>query len=510
MTLQKTKYPARDYNPMPASFKNADLTSAATATHSFEREANEKCGVFGIMAPKTLDLGQLLYFGLFALQHRGQESCGMAVFDNDQLLLHKGLGLVSQVFNEEQVSKFKGQVGVGHTRYSTTGSITHENAQPVVTRSRMGSLVLAHNGNLFNLNALRDRFGLEYSDSFGANSDSHVMSRCIAQQLVKADGDLMQAAKDVFAYCQGAFSVVLASGDTLIAARDRYGIRPLCLGRMESGAIIVASETSALNIVGATFERELEPGEVFMAKRNGTTASAFIEGERQSRFCVFEYVYFARPDSILNHKVVYETRVALGKHLARRCPVEADIVIPVPDSGNPAAVGYSQESGIPYMEGLIKNRYVGRTFINPTQELRDQGIRLKLNPLATVLQGKRVVVVDDSIVRGNTSRRLVQMLKESGVKEIHFRVSSAPVKHPCFYGIDMSEESQLLANQLDIEGIRQWLDVASVAYLTHEDMADAAGLKPNQLCMACFNDDYPAGRPSVEELASEAASAGCC
>jgi amidophosphoribosyltransferase len=466
---------------------------------STEKALREKCGVFGVLAPKTIEMGHLLYFGLYALQHRGQESCGMAVFDNDQLNLHKNVGLVSQVFSQELLATMTGQVGVGHTRYATTGGSCRENSQPVVCRSRLGSLVLAHNGNLFNLPEFRESCGLEYSDAFGADSDSHLMARAVAQALVRTKGDLLKATQAVLSQCEGAFSVVIATGDTLVAARDRYGIRPLCLGKTEQGYWVVASESCALDIVGAQFIRTIQPGEVWMVNRDGETTSLFLEGSTESKLCVFEYVYFARPDSNLESKSVYAARLAMGKILAQKAPVPADVVIPVPDSGNMAAVGYSQASGIPYAEGLIKNRYVGRTFIHPTQELRELGIRLKLNPLREVLENKRVVVVDDSIVRGTTSRRLVQLLRESGVREIHFRVSSAPVKHPCFYGIDMSTEAELLANQMSLEETRDWIGADSLAYLTQSEMAEAVQRSESTLCMACFNNHYPAGRPACQE-----------
>ncbi|MDX2084638.1 MAG: amidophosphoribosyltransferase [Candidatus Melainabacteria bacterium] len=464
---------------------------------SVEKELTEKCGVFGILSAKTRDLGPLLYYGLYALQHRGQESCGIAVFDNDQLLLHKAMGLVNQVFNETILSKMAGQVGIGHTRYSTTGDSNMENAQPVVARSPWGAIVLAHNGNLIDLEKLKQRFlaHVPVQEDFGGQTDSHLMARCISEVMYQRRCELLEATIEVLQHCEGAFSVVLAVGDRLIAARDRYGIRPLCMGQTEAGLRVVASETSALDIVGARFERDIAPGEVVVFRRDGTVDSAFLPGERHNRFCIFEYVYFARPDSRLHGQTVYDYRLNLGRLLAQRQPVEADVVIPVPDSGNPAAVGYSQASGIPYVEGLIKNRYVGRTFINPSQELREQGLRLKLNPLADILRGKRVVVVDDSIVRGNTSQRLVQMLREAGVKELHLRISSAPVKHPCFYGIDMSTESELLANQMSLEEIRQWLSVESLAYLTVEDMKTALS-KPFEPCTACFTNLYPAGRPT--------------
>jgi amidophosphoribosyltransferase len=489
MTIQKTTQIAKKEAKQPTQLNDG---------------LHEKCGVFGIIAPKTLALGHLLYFGLYALQHRGQESCGMAVFNNDQLLLHKNTGLVNQVFDETVLATLSGQIGIGHTRYTTAGDNSIENAQPVVSRSRLGSVVLAHNGNLIELETLRDAFHLEAGDNFGANSDSHVMARCIAQALTQTEGNLAQATKAVFEQCQGAFSVVVATGDCLIAARDRNGIRPLSLGKTEQGYWVVASETCALDIVGATFVRDILPGEVLTIHLNGTMESTFVAGQKTENFCIFEYVYFARPDSQFHGQTVYESRLKMGELLAKTHPVEADFVIPVPDSGGPAAIGYSRASGIPYAEGLIKNRYVGRTFIHPTPELRTQGIRLKLNPLPAVLAGKRVVIIDDSIVRGNTSQRIVKMLKDCGAKEVHFRVSSAPVKHPCFYGIDMSTEAELIANQMSLDALQAYLGVDSLAYLSIDDMKQAVVPTHSAAstvdaftapCMACFNNSYPAGKP---------------
>jgi amidophosphoribosyltransferase len=468
---------------------------------------HESCGVFGILHPKTEPLGQVIFYGLYALQHRGQESCGMAVFDNDQLFLHKDMGLVNQVFSNRIIDKMVGQIGVGHTRYSTTGGSSLENAQPVVARSPFGALVLAHNGNLINTD--QKKAELENQGFFcHGDSDSHVMAQLINAQL-HADSDqrrydLAEAVRKALEQCEGAFSLVIATGDTLIAARDRHGLRPLSLGRTSSGAVVIASETCALDIVGAQYERDIAPGEVFMAHRDGSSRSLQITGATSNNFCVFELVYFARPDSKIQNASVYTYRMALGKRLAEISPpVEADIVIPVPDSGNVAAVGYSQASGIPYVEGLIKNRYVGRTFIHPTQELREQGIQLKLNPLTDILNGKRVIVVDDSIVRGNTSRKLVKMLRSAGVQSIHLRISSAQVKHPCFYGIDMSSQEELIANKMSLDELQAWLGVDSLVYLSEEDMRQVAANA--SVCMACFNGDYPAGRP--EEFASAAALA---
>jgi len=477
------------------------------------RALNEACGVFGIMNPESSSLGRTLYFGLYALQHRGQESCGMAVYDNYQLRLHKEMGLVNQVFNDQLLESLHGQIGIGHTRYSTTGASNLNNAQPVVVRTPFGALTLAHNGNLTNTEHLRTFLESQRYVAAG-NSDSNLMAQYIQHQLSQAK-TLQEAILETFNACEGAFSVVMATGDTLIAVRDRHGLRPFCMGQMPSGALVFASETCALDIVGARYIRDIQPGEILIASMEEYYACLREHPEHHERalekgvmqlflnnpvpkehLCIFETVYFARPDSQLQGKSIYQYRLDLGRRLARiskeqQGDIQADIVIPVPDSGNVAAIGYSQESGIPFAEGLIKNRYVGRTFINPTHELREQGIQLKLNPLKDVLNGKNVVVVDDSIVRGNTSRNLIRMLRQCGVRRVHLRISSSPVKFPCFYGIDMSEPSQLIANQLaSVEAIRDYLEVDSLIYLTPQDMIDIAGL--DTACTACFTGHYPA------------------
>ncbi len=466
------------------------------------RSLGEECGVFGMVTSKTQNLGQFLFYGLYALQHRGQESCGMAVFDNDQLRIHKDMGLVNQVFVPSVLEKMTGQVGIGHTRYSTTGSSNLDNAQPVVVRTRLGAVTLAHNGNLINTESLRTFLEEKGYSGYG-DSDSHWVAHYIRYALQQQEQldkfPLKSAVKEALEACEGAFSMVISTGDTLIAARDRNGLRPLCYGKTDSGMLVVASETCALDIVGAEYVRDIYPGEIFVAKRNGATESFFLDGERDEHFCFFELVYFARPDSMINGSSIYNYRMELGRKLARVSPeINADMVIPVPDSGNVAAVGYSHESGIPYMEGLIKNRYVGRTFIHPTPELRERSIQLKLNPLLDVLKGKSVVVVDDSVVRGNTSKKLVEMLRECGVREIHLRISSAQVKHPCFYGIDMSVPSELIANKMDIQEIQQWLGVESLVHLSVEDMREVGHNLP--YCMACFNSEYPAGKPNSEQV----------
>lgn len=469
-------------------------------------DLKEYCGVFGILAPPREDqpsakLGYTLYYGLYALQHRGQESCGMAVFDNHQFRLHKDMGLVNQVFPEHVLKSLTGQVGIGHTRYSTTGDSSLDNAQPVVTRSPLGALTLAHNGNLINTEQLRE-FLEDRGFSPLADSDTHVMIQYINYELNQGK-NLKEAVLATLEVCRGAYSIVIATGDTMIAARDPNGLRPFCMGRTASGTVIAASESCALSIVGAEFERDIEPGEVMFVTLSGRNEpqieSVYLNQPKQEHLCIFEMVYFARPDSQIHNSSVYHYRMNLGKRLAEKSKerfpdVQADVVIPVPDSGNVAAVGYSQESGIPYAEGLIKNRYVGRTFIAPSQEMREKGIQLKLNPLRDMLEGKRVVVVDDSIVRGNTSRKIVKMLWDCGVKELHFRVSSAPVKHPCFYGIDMSNESELIANKMSIDEMQAWLGVDSLVYLDPKDMIDLANFASP--CSACFSGDYPAGTPS--------------
>ncbi len=470
------------------------------------KSIHEECGVFGILDKNSAGLGHTLYFGLYALQHRGQESCGMAVFDNHQLRIHKEMGLVNQVFNESLLDSLTGQIGIGHTRYATTGASNLDNAQPIVARSPFGGITLAHNGNLINTEKLRS-FLKQHQYLGHGSSDSHLMLIYI-NYLLNQGKPLKEAVKEALEACEGAYSIVISTGDTLIAARDRHGLRPFCMGRTKNGALVVASETCALDIVGATYERDIEPGEIMIATMDdyyagletegkGRTESLFLAGPKKEHLCVFELVYFARPDSLIHGQSVYNYRMNLGRRLAQISPqIEADIVIPVPDSGNVAAVGYSRESGIPYVEGLIKNRYVGRTFISPTHELREKGIQLKLNPLKDVLKGKRVVVVDDSIVRGNTSRSLVKMLKDCGVKELHLRISSAKVKHPCFYGIDMSEQKELIANQMEnTEAIREFLGVDSLVYLSVQDMAEVAGY--DAPCTACFSGDYPAGKPEA-------------
>lgn len=515
------RFPLMPTTLPPAAELPASELKQSEALNFWSPEAKsmrEKCGVLGVVMPPAVSdewqaMGQWLYYGLYALQHRGQESCGMAVFDHEQLRLHRDMGLVNQVFDATTLANMVGQIGVGHTRYSTTGSSDVGNAQPLVVRTNNGPLVIAHNGNLVNTDELQAQLDDAVRPAHGC-SDTLVMAEHIRAELAKVAfpkiADLVDVLQRLLPTFKGAFSLVIAFGNCLIAARDPVGFRPLCLGQTKQGAWVAASETSALDILGAEWDSDVAPGEFVVIRQDGAMLRERYATEKLAeKFCFFELVYFSRPDSRVRDGLVYEYRMALGDQLAKRssneCPeaIEADVVIPVPDSGNVAAVGYSQASGIPYMEGLIKNRYVGRTFIHPTQALRERSIQLKLNPMAKLLKGKRIVVVDDSIVRGNTSKKLVAMLRQCGVKEIHLRISSAPVKHPCFYGIDMSTPDQLIANKMTTQQIADWLGVDSLIYLDEADMVAAAASvgthKP--FCFACFTGDYPTELPPDARVA---------
>jgi len=463
-------------------------------------EPREECGVFGVWAPGE-DVAKLTYFGLFALQHRGQEAAGMAVSDGRQVMVLKELGLVSQVFDEQKLSSLRGHLAVGHTRYSTTGSTTWENAQPTFRTTATGSgLALGHNGNLVNTADLRDRVNAMHGRSgqrrgIAASTDSDLICELLAA--TAADIGVEEAAVRLLPTLRGAFSLAFCDETTLYAARDPHGVRPLVLGRLDRGWV-VASETAALDIVGASFVREVEPGELLAIDGVGLRSTRFAAPEPKG--CIFEYVYLARPDTTIAGRVVHSARVAIGRKLAEEFPVEADLVIPVPESGVPAAVGYAQGSGIPFGQGLVKNAYVGRTFIQPSQTIRELGIRLKLNPLREVIRGKRLVVVDDSIVRGNTQRALVRMLREAGALEVHVRIASPPVRWPCFYGIDFATRAELVANGLDGEGIRRLLGADSLGYVSLEGLVQATEQPASRLCAACFDGDYPIPLPEDIQL----------
>ncbi len=469
-----------------------------------ENEPREECGVFGVWAPGE-DVAKLTYYGLYALQHRGQEAAGIAVSDGSQVLVFKDLGLVSQVFDEQTLAAMPGHVAVGHCRYSTTGAVTWENAQPIFRTTSVGTgIALGHNGNLVNTAELASRareFGLinRMPGSVAATSDSDVMTALLAH--AATDKSIEQAAMELLPTLRGAFCLTFMDEHTLYAARDPHGVRPLCLGRLDRGWV-VASETAALDIVGASFVREIEPGELLAIDADGVRSSRFANPEPKG--CVFEYVYLARPDSTISGRSVHATRVEIGRRLAGEHPVEADLVIPVPESGTPAAVGYAQGSGIPYGQGLMKNAYVGRTFIQPSQTIRQLGIRLKLNPLREVIRGKRLVVVDDSIVRGNTQRALIRMLREAGALEIHVRIASPPVKWPCFYGIDFASRAELIANGAECEGsveemvenVRRSIGADTLGYISLDGMVAATEQPRSRLCCACFDGQYPIPLPS--------------
>ncbi len=461
----------------------------AVTTETPPDKPEEACGVFGIYAPEQ-DVAKLTYFGLYALQHRGQESAGIATFDGEKVFQHKNMGLVSQVFNESILSELPGNLAVGHTRYSTTGSSRVVNAQPAMVASRLGTLALAHNGNLVNTPQLREEL-LKRNYNLLTTTDSELIAWAIAEEINNGHSWLDGAIR-AFNRCQGAYSLAIGTPAGLMGARDPNGIRPLVIGTLGNNPqrYVIASETCALDIIGAEYLRDVEPGELVWITADGM-ASFHWAKQPQRKLCIFEMIYFARPDSVMHDESLYSYRLRLGRQLAKEAPVVADIVIGVPDSGIPAAIGFSQESGIPYAEGLIKNRYVGRTFIQPTQKMRESGIRMKLNPLKDVLEGRKIVLVDDSIVRGTTSGKLVQTLRDAGAVEVHMRVSSPPVTHPCFYGIDTDSQDQLIAATKSVLEIAQQIGVDSLAYLSKDAMVQATQYDPNSFCSACFTGNYP-------------------
>ena len=442
----------------------------------------EECGLFGVWAPGE-DVARLTYFGLFAQQHRGQESAGIAVSDGTNVLVYKDLGLVSQVFNEATLTTLHGDLAIGHTRYSTTGSNTWDNAQPVFKTDVMHSVALGHNGNLVNTHELAEIAGKRGA----ATTDTDIMTTLLAEGM--GDGGLEASAMRLLPTLAGAFSLVFMGERSVFAARDPLGIRPLSIGRLPNG-FCVASETCALDIVGATLVRDVEPGELIRIDDRGLHSVRFAESPRPA-LCIFEFVYLARPDSRLSGTTVHEARREMGRILAREHPTDADLVIAVPQTAHSAAQGYAEVSGIPYGDGLIKNNYVGRTFIQPSQSLRDRGVKLKLNPLPDSIRGKRLVVIDDSIVRGTTQQQVVQVLREAGATEIHVRITSPPIKWPCFYGIDMSTRHELIGSDLSVEEIRAFVGADSLGYLSLEGMVQAAGSPKDDFCRACFDGEYP-------------------
>ncbi len=447
-------------------------------------ELHEACGVFGICAP-GVDVARITFFGLYALQHRGQESAGITTGDGKELRTFKAMGLVVQVFTEEELSFLKGHVAIGHTRYSTTGASKVCNAQPIMADSDLGQLALGHNGNLVNTVALAEQL-IESGERLETSTDSEVIAKAIAS----APGmDWESRILHSLPRFQGAYSLVMATANTLFAARDPLGVRPLCIGKL-NGGWVVASETCALDTVGAEFIREIDPGEVIAINADGLRSIHAVDS-RQRALCVFEFIYFARPDSTIDGQLVYQARQEMGRHLAREYPVDADLVIPVPDSAIPAATGYAQEAGIPFGEGLIKNRYIGRTFIQPDQRLRQVGVRLKFNPLPEMLKGKRVVVVDDSIVRGTTTPPVVNLLRKAGAREVHMRVCAPPMRYPCYLGVDTARHSELIAARMSVEEIRRHIGADSLGYLSLEGLLASVGQQQSHYCRACFTGAYP-------------------
>lgn len=448
----------------------------------YEDKPQHECGIFGIFAPDE-DVARMTFFGLYALQHRGQESAGIAVADGRAINMHKDMGLVSQVFTEDKLKPLTGFVAIGHNRYSTTGSSRLLNAQPFVVQSALGPLAIGHNGNLTNGNQLRNEL---FERGFGLSSTSD--SEVIVQMLAGGRGQTWDERINSFMVrAEGAYCLTVLTKDTLYAVRDPWGVHPLCIGQFGKGWV-VASESCALATIGATFLRELDPGEVVAIDGDGPRTIGRHAASRRS-LCLFEYIYFARPDSQIDGHTLHSSRVLAGQILAQESPVEADVVIPVPDSGVPAAIGYAQASGIPYSEGLIKNRYIGRTFIQPDDRLRKVGIQLKFNPLGDNLNGKRVIIIDDSIVRGNTSGPMVKLLRAAGAKEVHMRVSSPPIRHPCYLGVDMATYPELIAHRMEIEQIRQHLGLDSLAYISLAGLERAT--RAHGFCNGCFTGNYP-------------------
>jgi amidophosphoribosyltransferase len=456
----------------------------SAAACSMENYPKHYCGVFGIYGHPNA--AELTYYGLYALQHRGQESAGIVTCDGDRFRVHKGMGLVPQIFKGDVLADLVGHMAVGHTRYSTTGSSQMNNAQPLTVDCYRGQIAIAHNGNLTNANELREQLESEGS-IFQTTVDSEIILHLLAKP--GPDGDTNNLAH-VMHQIQGAYSLVIMTENELIGARDPHGFRPLCIGKLDEGWVL-ASETTALDLIQAKFVREVEPGEIVIIDKNGLRSVNAFEGQKERAFCIFEYVYFARPDSIIMDRSVYGTRVEMGRELARETPVEADIVVPVPDSGNCAALGFSLESGIPYEMAYVRNHYVGRSFLQPSQLIRDFNVRVKLNLVKELVEGKRVVIVDDSIVRGTTCKTRVNNLKEAGAKEVHVRVSCPPHRYPCFYGIDFPDRNQLMAVTHSLDEIRDYLQADSLAYLSKDGMINATGKPADSFCTACYDGNYP-------------------
>ncbi|MFH1087997.1 MAG: amidophosphoribosyltransferase [Chloroflexota bacterium] len=443
----------------------------------------ESCGVVGVYA-REVDVARTAFFALFALQHRGQESAGIATSDGQRIDVHTAMGLVSQAFTENDLARLRGHVAIGHNRYSTTGSSRPENAQPIVVRYNGSSLALAHNGNIVNARELRDELSA-LGFPFRTTTDSEVIANLVLSSPGKG---WVERVRRAMARLQGAYSVTMLADDKLLAVRDPLGLRPLCLGAVDDGWAVV-SETCALDHIGARLLREIEPGEVALIDACGV--QSFTSERSRRAVCIFEYIYFARPDSIINGRLLYPARQAMGENLSREYPVDADLVMGVPDSATAAGLGYSRASGIPYCEGLLKNRYVGRTFIEPDQRIRELGVQLKFNPLTEVISGKRLVVVDDSIVRGTTTPRVIHLLRRAGAREIHLRICAPPIRYPCFFGVDMASQRELIAARKTVKEIEAFVGANSLGYLSLDGLLDAVALPRDMFCLACFTGEYP-------------------
>lgn len=442
------------------------------------------CGITGVYAPGR-DAARLAFFALYALQHRGQESAGIAAADGGTIRSHKEMGLLGAIFDEDILSQLSGHIAIGHTRYSTTGSSIVVNAQPLLERSDLGDFAFAHNGNLTNTDDLRE--SLAPTTVLQATSDSEVMAKLI----VESKGSMLDRIASVLRVARGAYSIVLCTQDELFAFRDPWGVRPLCLGRLGEDGYVVASESCALGTIGAQYVREIERGEIVRIGPGGLESRRIEIDDAQPALCMFEYIYFARPDSRFNERSIYMARYAMGRELAKEHPVEADVVMAVPDSAVAGGIGYAAESGLPYIEGLIKNRYIGRTFISPDQRMRDRGVHLKFNPVVENLGGQRVIVVDDSIVRGTTTPRIVALLREAGAREVHLRITSPPIKHPCYLGVDMATYDELIAANYSVEQIRQKTGADSLGYLSIDGLIASVGRTRGEMCLGCFVGEYP-------------------
>ena len=463
---------------------------------------HESCGVFGIYAPGE-DIARLTFFALFALQHRGQESAGIATTDGKRLQVYAKMGLVSQIFDEDSLSNLTGHIAIGHNRYSTRGSSRICNVQPIVVGKGSDALAIAHNGNITNAEPLYKEL-TDTGYTFHTSTDTEVIANLIASSPEK---EWLGKIRYAMRRLQGAYSMVIMVRGTLFAVRDPFGVRPLCLGILGNGSWVIASESCALNHIGADFVREVEPGEIVSITKNGI--ASYREDTDKRALCIFEYIYFSRPDSMINGRLLYSARQAMGSGLAEEYPVEADLVIGVPDSATAAGFGYALKSGIPPGEGLIKNRYMGRTFIEPDQRIRDLGVKLKFNPLRSILEGKRVVLVDDSIVRGTTTPKVIKLLRKGGVKEVHMRVCAPPIRYPCFFGVDMATRRELIAAQKTIPQIRDFIGADTLGYLSIDGLIKAVALPRDIFCLACFTGEYPVPvQLEMDRLALETAATG--